>query len=100
MGRPDRRPGPGRRKNQIFTPTPKKNTTSATENHASTIFVLLQNGDQADAVAQALQSNNYKILTWRDQNQFIVQFEDFANAFFIIIYLIVLGITATVVTNT
>src|SRR6266536_1932292 len=44
--------------------------------------------------------NYYKILTWRDQNQFIVQFEDFANAFFIIIYLIVLGITATVVTNT
>jgi ABC-type lipoprotein release transport system permease subunit len=41
-----------------------------------------------------------KILTWRDQNQFIVQFEDYANAFFVILYLIVLGITATVVTNT
>ena len=41
-----------------------------------------------------------KILTWRDQNEFITQFEDYANAFFIILYLIVLGITATVVTNT
>jgi ABC-type lipoprotein release transport system permease subunit len=60
----------------------------------------LQDGNQADAVAQALQSSNYQILTWREQNVFITQFEDYANAFFIVLYLIVLGITATVVTNT
>ncbi len=91
---------PGYDESTVFMPLAKAQAITGTENHASTIFVLLQNSDQADAVAQALQSNNYKILTWRDQNQFIVQFEDFANAFFIIIYLIVLGITATVVTNT
>jgi ABC-type lipoprotein release transport system permease subunit len=91
---------PGYDESTVFMPLAKAQAITATENHASTIFVLLQNSDQADAVAKALQSNNYKILTWRDQNQFIVQFEDFANAFFIIIYLIVLGITATVVTNT
>ncbi len=91
---------PGYDESTVFMPLAKAQAITATENHASTIFVLLQDSDQADAVAKALQSNNYKILTWRDQNQFIVQFEDFANAFFIIIYLIVLGITATVVTNT
>ena len=91
---------PGYDESTVFMPLAKAQAITATENHASTIFVLLQNSDQADTVAKALQSNNYKILTWRDQNQFIVQFEDFANAFFIIIYLIVLGITATVVTNT
>ena len=91
---------PGYDESTVFMPLAKAQAITATENHASTIFVLLQNSDQADAVAKALQSNNYKILTWRDQNQFVVQFEDFANAFFIIIYLIVLGITATVVTNT
>lgn len=91
---------PGYDESTIFMPLAKAQAITATENHASTIFVLLQNSDQADAVAKALQSNNYKILTWREQNQFVVQFEDFANAFFIIIYLIVLGITATVVTNT
>ena len=84
----------------IFMPLAKAQAITATENHASTIFVMLHNDADAEAVAQALQSNNYKILTWRQQNQFIVQFEDFANAFFVIIYLIVLGITATVVTNT
>jgi ABC-type lipoprotein release transport system permease subunit len=91
---------PGYDESTIFMPLAKAQAITATENHASTIFVTLQDLNQADAVAQALQGNNYKILTWRDQNAFITQFEDFANAFFIILYLIVLGITATVVTNT
>lgn len=86
--------------NTVFMPLAKAQVFTATENHASTIFVLLQNQDQADAVAQALKSDHYKVLTWRDQNAFVVQFEDFAGAFMIIFYLIVLGITATVVTNT
>ena len=91
---------PGYDESTIFMPLAKAQAITATENHASTIFVVLQDLNQADAVAQALKSNNYKILTWQDQNAFITQFEDFANAFFIILYLIVLGITATVVTNT
>ncbi len=91
---------PGYDESTIFMPLAKAQAITATENHVSTIFVLLQDSNQADAVAEALKSNNYKILTWREQNAFITQFEDFANAFFIVIYLIVLGITATVVTNT
>ena len=91
---------PGFDESTVFMPLAKAQTITATENHASTIFVLLQNSEDAEPVAQALQSGNLKILTWREQNQFVVQFEDYANAFFIILYLIVLGITATVVTNT
>jgi ABC-type lipoprotein release transport system permease subunit len=91
---------PGYDESTIFMPLAKAQAITATENHASTIFVTLQDLNQADAVAQALKGSNYKILTWRDQNVFITQFEDYANAFFIILYLIVLGITATVVTNT
>lgn len=84
----------------IFMPLAKAQTITATENHASTIFVLLQEREQTEPVAQALQSNNYQVLTWRDQNQFVVQFEDYAGVFLVFLYLIVLGITATVVTNT
>jgi ABC-type lipoprotein release transport system permease subunit len=91
---------PGYDESTIFMPLAKAQTITATENHASTIFVLLQDSNQTDAVAQALEGNNYKILTWREQNAFVTQFEDYANAFFIFLYLIVLGITATVVTNT
>ena len=91
---------PGYDESTIMMPLAKAQAITATENHASTIFVMLQNDKDAEAVAQAIQSNNYKVLTWREQNVFITQFEDYANAFFIVLYLIVLGITATVVTNT
>ena len=91
---------PGYDESTIFMPIAKAQAITATENHASAIFVLLNNSEDAEAVAHALRSNNLKVLTWREQNQFVVQFEDYANAFFIILYLIVLGITATVVTNT
>ena len=91
---------PGFDESTVFMPLAKAQAITATENHVSTIFVLLQDSEQAEPVAQALQSANLKILTWREQNDFVVQFEDYANAFFIILYLIVLGITATVVTNT
>jgi len=91
---------PGYDETTIFMPLAKAQAITTTENHASLIFVILNNMDDTEAVAQALKSNTYRILTWREQNQFIVQFEDYANAFFVILYLIVLGITATVVTNT
>lgn len=91
---------PGYDESTIFMPMAKAQAITATENHASLIFILLQDDAQAEAVAEALHSDSLKILTWREQNQFIVQFEDFANVYFVFLYLIVLGITATVVTNT
>ena len=84
----------------ILMPLAKAQSFTATENHASTIFVLLQNEEQAEPVAQALQSGSLKVFTWREQNALITQFEDFAGVALIFFYLIVLGITATVVTNT
>ena len=91
---------PGFDEFNILMPLAKAQAFTVTENHASTIFVMLQENEQAEPVAQALQSSNFKILTWQEQNQFVVMFEDYANAFFVVLYLIVLGITATVVTNT
>jgi len=91
---------PGFDEGTVFMPLAKAQTITATENHASLIFVLLQDSEQAIPVAQALRSSDLKILTWQDLNQFVTQFEDYANFFFIFLYLIVLGITATVVVNT
>ena len=91
---------PGFDEGTIFMPIAKAQTITTTENHASTIFVLLQDREQAEPLELALQSNNYQVLTWREQNQFVVQFEDYAGVFLIFLYLIILGITATVVTNT
>lgn len=84
----------------IFMPLAKAQALTGAENHASTIFVMLKDREQADAVAAALQSPGYKILTWQKMNELIVEFNKFASAYMVVFYLIVLGITATVVTNT
>jgi len=86
--------------NTVFLPLAKAQAFTGAQDHASTIFVMLQNRDQAPAVAAAVQSPGFQVLTWEKMNELVVQLEDFANAYMVILYLIVLGITATVVTNT
>jgi ABC-type lipoprotein release transport system permease subunit len=84
----------------IFLPLAKAQAMTQTENRASAIFVLLKDVDQTAAVASALQSPNYGVLTWQDMNQLILQTESFAQSYISIIYLIVLVISASVVVNT
>lgn len=84
----------------VFMPLAKAQAITQTENHASTIFVLLKDKAQTEAVAAALQSSNYKVLTWSNMNELLIQTEDLANGYIFILYLIVLGITATVIINT
>jgi putative ABC transport system permease protein len=86
--------------NTVFMPIDKTQSFAGAEDHASLIFVMLQNQAQADAVAAGLQGSGYKILTWLDMNQFVIQLEDLANTYMVFLYLIVLAITATVVVNT
>lgn len=84
----------------VFVPLAKAQALTQTENHASTIFVMLKDIKQTDSVVAALQSSNYKVLTWTKMNEFIIAYENFANSYMVILYLIVLGITATVIVNT
>jgi len=84
----------------VFMPLSKAQAFTGADDHATIIFVLLQDREQAEAVASALQSSNTQAVTWQEMNELIVQFESFADAYMTFLYLIVLGITATVVTNT
>ncbi len=84
----------------VFLPITKAQAITQTENHASTIFVLLQDKDQTDAVVSALKTSNYEVLTWMKMNELIIQTEDLSNAYMVLFYLIVLAITATVIINT
>lgn len=86
--------------NTVFMPLAKAQAFAGAEDHASLIFVLLNDQDQTESVAAALSSSNYQIVTWQELNELSVEFEQFAGAYMVILYLIILGITATVVTNT
>lgn len=87
-------------RNTIFMPLSKAQAIASVENHASSIFVLLKDKSQAETVASALHGSNYEILTWQKMNDLILQTETMANSYISILYLIVLAITATVITNT
>jgi ABC-type lipoprotein release transport system permease subunit len=84
----------------VFLPLAKAQAFSGAENRASYIFVMLNDREQADAVAAAIQGPNLRIRTWTEMNQLLVLVNDFSNAYLTVINLIVLGVTATVIVNT
>jgi ABC-type lipoprotein release transport system permease subunit len=84
----------------VFLPLAKAQTIAGAEKHASTIFVLLNDGAQTDAVAAAIQTGAYQVLTYTQMNPLLIQTEQLANSYMVLFYLIVLGITATVIINT
>jgi ABC-type lipoprotein release transport system permease subunit len=91
---------PGFDDTTIFMPLAKAQAFTRTTNHASTIFVLLKDKNQTAEVATALQGSSYQVLTYMKMNELVFTFEQWAGAFMVILYLIVLGVTATVIVNT
>jgi ABC-type lipoprotein release transport system permease subunit len=84
----------------VFMPLAKAQALTDTSGHASTIFVLLKDIQQTNAVAAALQSTQYKVLTYEQMNTLLVQFNQYADALLFVLYVIVLAIISTVIVNT
>ncbi len=84
----------------IFLPIAKAQAITQTENHASTIFVLLKDTASTNAVVQALQGAKLKVQTWQDLNTLLVEWEQMAQSYIFFFYLIILAITASVIINT
>ena len=84
----------------VFMPLLKAQAFTQTQNHASILFVMLKDRADTAAVVAAMPTSQYQVKTWEQMNEIVVNFENFANAYMSIIYLIVLAITATVIINT
>jgi ABC-type lipoprotein release transport system permease subunit len=91
---------PGYDEFNVFLPIAKAQAFTRAENHASSIFILLNDRDQTQAFVSSLQATNYQTKTWMDANELLIQTEQFAGAYMMVLYLIVLAITATVIVNT
>ncbi len=91
---------PGYDETTILMPLAKAQAIARAENHASAIFILLKNQDQTGLMAAALAGPAYQVKTYLQLNTLLVEFENFANPMMYLFYLIVLGITATVIINT
>lgn len=84
----------------VFLPLQKAQAFSGTQNHASMIFILLKDREQAHIVAAAIPSQSFQVKTWEEMNELLVLINDFSNAYLTFVNLIVLGVTATVIVNT
>jgi ABC-type lipoprotein release transport system permease subunit len=84
----------------VFMPLAKAQAITQATGHASIIFVLLKDRAQTDAVVTALQSSSFQIKTFDQMNPLLAQFQQFSGVYMAMLYLIVLGITATVIVNT
>ncbi len=84
----------------VFMPLAKAQAITSTTGHASTIFILLKDIQQTNAVAAALQSTQYKVETYEQMNVLLTQFNQYADALLYVLYIIVLAIISTVIVNT
>jgi ABC-type lipoprotein release transport system permease subunit len=85
----------------VFLPLAKAQAMTQTEDHASTIYVLLKDTAMTDTVVPALSvPSNLEIKTWEDLNTLFVEYEAFAQSYIAIFYLIILAISASVIINT
>jgi ABC-type lipoprotein release transport system permease subunit len=84
----------------VLIPIAKAQALTKAEGHASLIFVLLKDANQTEMVSKALQTEQMQVVTYREMNDMILQMEEFSRSYMVVIYLIVLAITATVIVNT
>jgi len=84
----------------ILLPLAKAQAITQTQNHASTVFVLLNTTEDTDTVASALTVSDLEVLTWKDLNPLILDWETTANSYIFLFYLIILAIAASVIINT
>ncbi len=84
----------------VLLPIAKLQSFSGAGERASTIFIMLNDRDQADAVAAAITGENFKVRTWTEMNELLVLMENFAGAYIGFLNLLILGVTVTVIVNT
>lgn len=84
----------------VLLPLAKAQAITGSGNRASSIFILLQDTAATPAVVAALSGTGYKVVTWEEMNEFLVQTEEMYIGYLTFFYLIILGIGATVIVNT
>jgi ABC-type lipoprotein release transport system permease subunit len=84
----------------VLLPLAKAQAITGAGNRASSVFILLQDTGATPAVVDALTGTGYKVVTWDELNELLVQTEELYVGYLFFFYLIILGIGATVIVNT
>jgi ABC-type lipoprotein release transport system permease subunit len=84
----------------VLLPLAKAQTFTRTEGHASAVWMLLEDREQADLVAQKLDAPQFRIVTWEDLNTALLSSLDEAMGIMYLMYLVMLAVVAVIVANT
>ena len=81
-------------------PLARAQAFTGTGDRTSSIIVMLNDREDTEKVAAALQAPGIKILTWRDLNSILLEAVGGAMAFYYTIYFIVILVVAVLIANT
>jgi ABC-type lipoprotein release transport system permease subunit len=84
----------------VFLPLSKAQAFTRTGERASAIRILLDDREEANAVAATLRAPERSVLTWRDLNKVLLQAMEQGAIFMQLMYLVVLAVVAVVIANT
>jgi ABC-type lipoprotein release transport system permease subunit len=85
----------------VLMPLAKAQAITQTQNHASTIFILLKDTTATATVVAALKSfGNLKVVTFAEMNPLVLDWEKMAQSYIGLFYMIILAIGASVIINT
>jgi ABC-type lipoprotein release transport system permease subunit len=85
----------------VLMPLAKAQALTQTQNHSSTIFILLKDTAATATVIDALKSSgSLKVLTFEDMNPLVIQWEQMAKSYIGLFFMIILAIGASVIINT
>jgi ABC-type lipoprotein release transport system permease subunit len=84
----------------VFLPLAKAQAFTRAGDRASAVVAVLDDQEDADAVAAALSAPGLEVLTWRDLNEMMLTLTESAMGILYLFYGIVMAIVAVVVANT
>jgi ABC-type lipoprotein release transport system permease subunit len=84
----------------VFMPLAKAQAFTRVGKRASAVVVVLDDQEDAAAVAESLRAPGLEVVTWRDMNRLMLQAIESSMGILYLMYLIVLAIVAVVVANT
>ncbi|HSR33803.1 MAG TPA: FtsX-like permease family protein [Anaerolineae bacterium] len=84
----------------VFLPLAKAQAFMGVGDRASAVVAVLEDQEDADAVAAALSASGLEVLTWSDLNEMMLTLTESAMGILYLFYGIVMAIVAVVVANT
>lgn len=85
---------------RVILPMEQAQSYSGVGNRFSSLIIMLNDGEKADAVAAALTSPDTQFLTWRDLNSLILESVETGLIFYYVLYAIVFLAVGVLIANT